>query len=373
MQDILGIVNLTHTKEEALAELTWNRCVGTLPFAANYKLIDFALSNLVNSGITKAAVLSNANSRALINHVSSGKAWGMERRRGGLTVLPTFLDFGYLTGDVHKFYAHLDYLESCPESYVLLTSSHMISSANYLQLFEMHQQRNADVTVLYKPIDPAQEEMPAGCDVLQLDSKGYVTGAAPSHTAWNHGIQNVYMGTAVMSKDFLVQQVRKTYAEGKFTTLMDAVLHADGACEVFAHPYYGYTANISCTSSYLKASLDLLRPQVWEQLLGGDQTVFTPAIESSPTQYALHSIVRNSLIAGDCIIEGNVENCVIFHESRIARGARLKNCVVLHGSRVDADADYENVIIGPNGVITPEEDYIGVDKELPAYSSGLLI
>ncbi|ANE48104.1 hypothetical protein SY83_19465 [Paenibacillus swuensis] len=374
MQDILGIVNLTHQREEALSDLTWNRCVGTLPFAANYKLVDFALSNLVNSGITKAAVLSNVQSRELINHVSSGRTWGMERRRrGGLTVLPTVLDFGYMTGDVHKFHSHLDYLESCEEKYVILTSSHVLCTENYLQMRQVHEQRGAEVTLLYKPTDSMQEEVSLDCDVLTLDRKGYVI--ATEEAGMNRrGIQNVFLGTAMMSRTFLIDLIKKTYDEGIHTVLMNAVLENADQYDVFAHPYYGYTAHIDSAGSYLKHSLDLLKPQVWDQLFGGDHTIYTHAEESSPTHYSQQSIVRNSLIAGDCVIEGSVESSVIFSKVHIERGARVKNCVILEGCTVPPGADLENVILGPNGSITPNvSSYELVQVTMNQVDRGLLV
>ncbi|WP_096201545.1 glucose-1-phosphate adenylyltransferase subunit GlgD [Bacillus sp. FJAT-45350] len=358
MKTLMGVINLD-SEMDYLNELTYFRCGAAVPFGGRYRLIDFVLSNMVNSNMSDIAVFTRKKYRSLMDHLGTGAAWDLDRKRGGLFILPP--DWNDPTdiskGDLQHFHNNRDFFHRGLSQYVLITGSQNICNIDYSKAFQAHLDSDADITVIYKPVDQLEEEH-RQCHKLELDVNKQVLNITNDH----HN-SNIGMGMYIMSKKLLLELVEHCIARGMDNLFRDGVIGNLDRLNVHAYEYNGYLAVINSIESYYKHSMSLLCPTVYSNLFFNEQVIYTKVKDEPPAKYLKGATVQNSLIANGCVIDGHVENSILFRGVHIEKGASVKNSIIMQRSDVKENVQLENVILDKDIILSPDRTFIGATEQ----------
>lgn len=346
----MGIINL-NDNQEMLTELTKKRPLAAVPFGGRYRLIDFILSNMVNSGMQNVGILVQDKYRALMDHLRSGKEWDLARKRDGLFILPPSQSQslgGAYRGNIENFYNNLDYIESSRQQYVLIAGSHIVCNLNYHKVFKFHQELGADITVMYKKQDGAEE---FGQQViLECESDGRVLDLKikPVSEVANKVSMEMYL----IEKRLLVELVRDCQGRGGVDFVKDIIMRNMANLKIYGYEYTGYAARVDSVKNYYKHNMELLKPEKWEELFFKSGLVYTKVKDEAPVKYKENARVANTMIGNGCMIEGRVENSILFRGVKVHKGAYVKDCIVMQRCEIGENAIIENVICDKNVNIT---------------------
>ncbi len=371
MTDIMGIIYTTKD-DLSLRELTSTRAVAALPLAGRYRVVDFVLSNLVNSGVRNVGVIMQRNYHSLMDHLGSGKEWDLHTRNNGLFILPPFLtqeNGGEYAGVLDALRANFDYLRRSRQELAILTNSCTIFNTSFVPMIRQHEKTGADITLLYSKarvanmdvgsLQPKQENA-----FLQVDENGRVLDMEVNPNAANYN--NLYMNVLLIKRTLLIHLVDGATAHGARDINRDLLQLSikSGSLKVYGYEFEGYYRSIETIRSYFHCNMDLLDPDIRGKLFNKTNPVYTKTRDEAPAIYRSGNSVKNSLVADGCVIEGNVENCVLFRGVHIARGASVKNSIIMQDSEVEEFVELENVILDKAVTIRSHGRLIG-QKQYP--------
>jgi glucose-1-phosphate adenylyltransferase len=341
MKHVMGVINLVNEPDD-LEELTYFRCAASVPYGGRYRLIDFALSNLVNSGIDNVAVFTQHKYRSLMDHLGSGKEWDLDRKRGGLFLLPSILDepTGVSRGDLYQFYSHRDFFYRGKEELVIISRSHMVSNINYVDAVRYHEETQADITMVYKEMDG---DISGKFRRLAVKDDGRIT-MMEDHTG-RLRTNNISMETYIMSKALLLDMVESCLAQGYDHLVRDGIMKNIDKLNIYGYSFDGHLGIVNSIQGYYKHSMELLNPKVWRDLFFQKNLIYTKIKDEPPARYKDSAAVRNALIANGCTIEGKVENSILFRGVKIRKGAYVKNSIILQNCEIEENVIIENAIL----------------------------
>lgn len=348
---VAGII-LANINDNLLKKLTSMRSMASIPIGARYRLIDFPLSNLVNAGVTSVGIITKENYRSLMDHVGNGAPWELDRKHGGLYLLPPYLTSGVrrYSGTVDALYGARDYIKRCGSEYVILCNADVLANIDIKSVVDAHIEKNADVTVLYhkgKLTEENRDNLHMTMDKDNRITKMEFETVPNADTACG-------IGVTVISRELLLKFVNEAYDEGLVNFNRDYLSGKVGQFKIYGYEHEGYVCFMNGTDSYFKASMDMLKPEVRKQLFNRKRPIFTKTRDDMPTRYGINSVVKNCLIADGCIIEGTVKNSIISRGVKVEKGAVVENCILMQETKVGADAQLNNVISDKNAVISEE-------------------
>lgn len=353
----MGVVHLDN-EQDLLKELTYFRCGAAVPFGSRYRLIDFVLSNMVNSQIFEISVFTRKKYRSLMDHLGNGKPWDLDRKRGGLFILPP--DWNDPTdlsrGDLQHFHNNRDFFDRSLADYVLITGTHHICNINYEKVFHEHLKTGADVTAIYQPV-PSLEHEHMTEKKLEISADGKVTNI----TTDSHN-KNVFMDMFIIKKTLLLELVDYCIARKKENLLHDGIIANLDRLTVRPYEYNGYLAVVNSIESYYKHSLSLLDIDVYTQLFLTRKPIFTKPKDEPPTKYTKTAQPRNSIFANGCVIEGQVENSILFRGVHVHKNAVVRNSIIMQRCEIQEGTVLENVILDKDIVISPNRTFIGAPE-----------
>ncbi|KRF03641.1 hypothetical protein ASG89_02440 [Paenibacillus sp. Soil766] len=353
MKDVLGMINLMNEQDD-LSTLTRNRCVGAVPFAGRYRMVDFALSNMSNSGIQKVMLLSTDKADSLLEHVGDGHHWGLDTTaEGGVTVLPHCQFAKDLRGDLFHLYSHIDFLKNCPETYMLLAPSSVIYHMNFAKMVDYHLSNDADITILYKHLTEMDRHAHIGhAYSLEMNDQGRVIRVTPTyHALPSLNPQSIDLDTMVIKRSLLIELIEKSMRDGRDTYLKEVIWRHLADIYVQGYASHGYVAIMDSIDSYYAHSMHLLQPQGWHEFMVNHESVYTRQEEELETACHDQALIRNSFIAHGCNIEGYVENSILFPGVKVNRGVSIKNSIVMHQCAIEANAYLDHVILDKQVVV----------------------
>lgn len=360
---ILGII-FSNLHEKLISEITERRTMGAVPFGGRYRLIDFPLSNMVNSGINKVGVLTKSNYQSLTDHLGTGKAWDLSRQRNGLFILPPFMDPSDYANRVSTFRSIMPFLKNSSEEYVVISDCDVICNIDYQKVFEKHLENGADITLVYKrDVLPAKLHDPM---VLSFDTKGKVTDVLISPSV--SGTCSFYMNIMLIKRELLIDLVNQCVSKNTMDFKRDMIQSEYKNLNIYGYEFKGFAPIITSPSDYFNANMALMNSDVRADLFRGDRPIYTKVRDDMPTRYGLDSHVKNSLIGSGCIIEGEVENCVLFKGVRIGKGTKVSNCVIMQDTKIGADSSLSYVIVDKDVTIRDEKTLAG-QLTYPVYIS----
>lgn len=256
----VGII-LAGGNNHRMRELSNKRAIAAMPIAGSYRSIDFALSNMTNSGVQKVAVLTQYNARSLNEHLSSSKWWNFGRKQGGMFVFtPTITkenSFWY-QGTADAIYQNLDFLKRCHEPYVIIASGDGVYKLDYNKVLEYHIQKKADITVVCKELPPEEDvtrfgvlKMNEDCRIEEFEEKPMVS---------NSNI--VSTGVYVIRRRQLIELVERCAQEDRYDFVKDILIRYKNLKRIYGYKMQGYWNNIAAVNSYYRTNMDFLKPEV---------------------------------------------------------------------------------------------------------------
>ena len=342
----MGIV-FPNLHEAGISELVAHRTMGSVPFAGRYRMIDFCLSGMANAGIQNIGILARQNFQSLMDHLGNGREWDLSRKRGGLIIYPPYARDGskLYRGRVEALASMMDSLEHAREELVVMSDCELASNLDYKQLISAHNQSGADITVVYEK-GAVSESLQKDNVALVLAEDGRVREMRINE--YKKGIHNLSMNVYVVGREFLINLVKEAMVHGDKRFEEDYLARSLKLVRVHGYEFSGYRSRICDMRSYFTESMRLLNADNLARLFPTENPVYTKVRDEAPVRYAIGSRAVNSLVADGCIIEGEVENSVIFRSVRIGKGAKVKNCIIMQGSEIEAGALMENVITDKN-------------------------
>lgn len=359
--DMIALLNLRN--DAVLSELNEKRPLATIPIGGKFRLIDFTLSNIVNAGIANVGLLLSSQSRSVLDHIRSGKEWGLARKGDGLFYLPASVEevLHPVEGDVAAYYNNLLFVERGDKPYILLTGCDTVQNIDYDEVLHFHRKHNADVTIIYQT--PAEDCNRSGY-AITVNDRDRITNIE-SRESIKAG-ENLYQRGILIDSQIFQHSIRKAYAKGYHYLITDILKRNVGRLRMFGYNYQGYAKRIDSISSYFQINMDLLHAKTWHDLFLMDKQrhIYTKIKDEAPAKYMEESHVSNSLVANGCIIEGRVENSILFRKVKVGKNAVIRNSIVMQHTSIGDDAELDYVICDKNTVIQPEAVLTGT-KEKP--------
>lgn len=340
MNNLHGILFAYHS-DPHLRELTEERNTCSLPFGGRYRLVDFMLSNLVNAGVTDVGVIVHDSYQSLLDHLGSGKDWDLARKHGGLKILPPFGYANHGNGEYRGIMEALgsvtNYLRDIRQDYVMLAGADLVCNLPVQAIFAEHLKSGADITAV---CTEAHNGSPRECDYFTAGPDGFVSDTAV-HPAEAQGLESLKV--YIMSKALLLT-LTEYCASRDIPDFGRGVLLRMGRLKIRPYVFEGYVARIQTVGQYYRKSMDLLDRNVRRQLFDPERPVRTRDQSNPSTYYAPGSVCRNSLVADGCVIEGEVEDSILFRGVHVEKGARVKNCILMQGTVVGRSAETAYII-----------------------------
>ncbi|MBE6690801.1 MAG: glucose-1-phosphate adenylyltransferase subunit GlgD [Ruminococcaceae bacterium] len=354
--------------DASIPELTSRRTMASIPFGGRYRLIDFALSNMVNSGITKVGVITHYNYQSLLDHIGNGKDWDLARRNGGIKILPPFIT-AYDNAVASKVYSTrlealmgvMNFINHCEEEVLVLSDCDVICNVDLSAAIDAHEKRDADITLISAKVNTAAQDLDRKAQVLSYDAEGKLTDLAVYED--QQGDVEICSDIMIVRRSYLQRMLNEAMARGYTSFYKDIVYRNLGKDRFFVVHYDGFFARVNSIESYFRCSMRLLdRDSRVNLFYRRNQPIYTKVRNSAPTRYLPTAKVKNSLIADGCVIEGTVENSVLFRGVRVGKGTVIRNSVLMQDTYTG-----ENVKLGC--VITDKDVVIKDNRELCGHES----
>lgn len=347
--NVMGVV-FANVHDDLIRELTEVRSMASIPFGGRYRMIDFPLSNLVNAGVSKVGVIPKYNYHSLMDHLGSGKPWDLDRKSGGLSILPPYVnsDIRIDTGHIDSLSTVMNYLKGTKEKYIVLCDADVVGNIDISKMLSAHFESGADITIAYKngPLPKSNRDIMS----FEMDKDGRINKVRIPE---NYGVTcDFSLDVMVMERTLLMTIVKDAMEENMSRKLMDVISSKIKQLKIYGYAVKEFAWVIDGTESYANANFALLNPKVRSELFAKERPIYTKTRDDVPTRYGLNSKVKNSLIADGCVIDGEVTNCIIFRGVHIEEGANLSNCIIMQDSIIRRAADLKYVIADKNTEIT---------------------
>ena len=326
--NMLGLI-FADEHDASISELTKTRTYAAIPFGSRYRLVDFFISNMTNSGVRNIGVVATTKYESLMAHLRSGAEWDLHRRHTGLSVLPPF---SYYTADMRydnvlqALQANVAYLKVNSEDYVLFTIANAIGNIDYDAMLQQHIKSGARFTCLCTK-QPYLKEEGTVTTQYKVDKEGRITDITIS----NHVDEDAYIAANayIMKREDLLDILTESIDASKNSLRRDVLMPALKTSKVMAYVTDASLMYIENLPAYLKANLALLDKDLRNELFGQElRPIITRAGNSAPAYYGEDSEATNSMIAAGTVIEGTVRNSIIFRGVHIKKGAVVENCVI---------------------------------------------
>lgn len=361
MGNVLGLV-FANMHDTTLGDMTKNRTMGSVMFGGRYRLIDFPLSNMVNSGISEVGVITKSNYQSLLDHLGSAREWDLARKKGGLYILPPFgnVESTLYRGRIEALYGTMSFIKHSRAKYVVLSDCDVVTNIDYKPIVAAHIESGADITAVAHTGVYSSEDIKTST-VFNVDADKNVTSVLINPDI--SGTCTTSLNVFVMSMDFLIETVNDAMARGNVSFERNILQEKCRELKIKIYEYDNYFSKLNSPESYFKSNMALLEHENARKLFVPKRSIYTKVSDNAPVKYDLDSKVSNSLIANGCIIEGEVENSVLFRGVKVGKGAKVKNCILMQGTVVgdNAELNYlitdKNVSICENHILTSSPQY----------------
>jgi glucose-1-phosphate adenylyltransferase len=344
MKNCLGIISFSNDLDKNFGTLCNHRPAAMLPFGGRYRLIDFFLSNMVNHEITTIGVFTGTKIRSVMDHIGSGKPWDLNRRFNGLFVFPPLYDdyTAKSLGNINLFHTNEPFFRNSSEENMFICNTSMLYKADLECAYDYFKETEADVTMIYKKVkDPGGRFI--NCDKISIKEDGTL-----DHLGTNLGTEesfNLFLGSVFIKKSFYLKIVRDAIETGTANYLKEALLNNRRKYKFNTFEHEGHVESIRNVKNYFDANMNLLDSEIYKELFSNYGTVYTKTKDEPSTFYKDEAKVSNSLIANGCILDGNIQNSVIFRGVKIGKNAIVKNSILMQKAVVEEGAVIVNAIV----------------------------
>ena len=353
----IGIV-LAGGNNHRMKELSQKRAICAMPVAGSYRSIDFTLSNMSNSHIQKVAVFTQYNSRSLNEHLSSSKWWDFGRKQGGLYVFTpavTVNNSNWYRGTADAIAQNLVWLKNSHEPYVVIASGDCVYKMDFNRLLEYHIDKKADITVVCRDMEPGTEIERFGTMKMNEDYRVTEFEEKPLQAKSN----TVSCGIYVIRRRNLIEMIERCVEEERYDFVRDILIRYKDLKRIYAYKIKDYWRNIASVADYYGANMDFLKPEVRDYFFKQYPDIYSKVDDLPPAKYNPGADIRNSLISSGCIVNGVVENSVIFKKSYIGNNCVIKNSIILNEVYIGDNTYIENCIVESRDTIRANSRYVG--------------
>lgn len=343
---VLGLI-FSNMHDATIMDLTKERTMGSVLFGGRYRLIDFPLSNMVNSNIDEVGVITKSNYQSLLDHLGSGREWDLASKNGGLHLLPPFshVASGMYRGRLEALYGVWNFIQMSSADYVVLSDCDVVANIDYSKAVDAHIASGADITALYA-MDVLSLEQAQNATVFGINDDGRIVDVLVNpHIS---GACNVSLNMFVLSKEFLKNIVLEANSRGMFSFEKDILQARTHDYKIMAYRFDGYFSRISSMDTFYKANMNLLNSDNRAKLFLNDRPIFTKVRDNPPVKFGIDAKVKNSLIGDGCIIEGTVENSIIFRGVKVGKGAVVKDSILMQDTSIGNKCEISCVISDKN-------------------------
>ncbi len=335
-----------------IRSLTKMRPLASVPAGGTYRVIDFALSNLVNAGIRNVGLFAgNEDLNSLIDHIGRGTEWDLDRKKDGIFMFKQMADSSYTT-NIKKVKKNMEYLFRSKQENVVILSSHMVCNLDVKDVIKHHEESGRDITLVYKKVNNANERFD-NCDSIKIGENNEVLGIGQN--LFFKKDENISMEAFIMSKELLIKMICDGIQDGVYYTVRDLVTRNIGRVSVNGYEFEGYLACVNSTKEYFDFNMDLLKKEVREDIFIKERSIYTKTKDTPPSLFKEGAEVNNSLIANGCILSGNVKNSILARGAIVEAGAEVENCILLQDCVVKSGAVLKNIIVDKNNIINSNE------------------
>lgn len=359
IKDAIGVIDASEEGIQ-LKEITRNRSVAAVPIGSRYRMVDFVLSNMVNSGISNVGIVTLNHYNSLMAHLGTGKEWDLNRKHGGLFIFPPYSGNGtdgWYRGNVEAIHSIMDFIRRSEQQYVIASGSHMICNMSYDEAFQFHLDKGADITILYTEQKGLPMEEVRQKTLIEVDEDGRVTDMQVKPT--RPKFKNTYMNMYIIDKELLDYLLDECISHGNSDFVKDILLRKLNTLRVYGYKFEGYLASIDSINAYYRHNMELLDPGIREQLFFKSGLVHTRIMDEVPAIYSDFASVKNCMVGDGCIIDGEIENSILFRGVKVAKGAHIKNSIIMQNSEIYDNAVLENVILDKEVIIRKGKKLIG--------------
>ena len=359
----MNVMGIIFTNDATMGELTNKRTMAAIPFGGRYRQVDWALSNLAGAGVRHVGIISRHSYQSLMNHIGDGEEWGLELEEGGLEFLTPYAQstVGTYRGKLESLANAMDFLEYGDEDeLVVMIDSAVLSNVNLIDVLNKHVASGKDVTVVTKAgIANGEKKLDLA---LKLDENGEIADMVVDYAAPADYVAS--MDIFVMNKKWLADSVTQMVARDKFHMDRDLVLGGwqRGVVSVNVYPFDGVAMFNESVEEYFANSLSLVNKEIRNDIFHGNHPIYTKVRDRVPTYYGEGCEIENCLIADGCMLEGEVEDSVLFREVTIEKDAEVENCIIMNDSVVGEGAELKYVILDKNVTVTAGAKLVGTKK-----------
>ena len=356
----IGII-LAGGNSRRMDGLSKKRAIAAMPIGGSFRCIDFALSSMSNSHIHTVAILTQYNSRSLNEHLSSAKWWNFGRKQGGMyiftpTVTPDNSD--WYRGTADAMYQNIDFLKKSHEPYVIISSGDCVYKADFNKLLEYHITKKADITVVCK-------DMPANTDVsrygvVRMNEDSQIIEFEEKPLMANSN--TISTGVYIMRRLQLIELLEKAAEENRYDFVSDILIRYKNVKKIYAYKATSYWSNIADVDAYFKTNMDFLKPSVRDYFFREEPKIYSKVSDLPAAKFNAGSDISNSLIASGCIINGKVENSILFKQAFIGKNCVIKNSIILNNVYIGDNTHVENCIVESGSTLKPNTYYCGDEK-----------
>lgn len=362
--DALGII-FPNSYDSLVPDLVSERLMASIPFASRYRMCDFMISSMVHCGIDNISILVRKNYHSLLDHLGNGREWDLARKNGGLNIVPPFAQkqIKVFSGRIEALESIRGYLMKQTEKYVILSDANMAVNFDFNTLLDAHIKSGADVTMVYHKQEIPQSLIRQSTDGMDLYYALGINGDRVSKIYINpkeSGEMNFSLNIYVVERELLMRMVDEAYLHGDVYFVRDILEKKIDQMDVRGFCYDGYVAHIHDMNSYFEENMRLLKEENLNALFSGNQ-IYTKIRDDNPTRYINGAKAKNVMVADGCVIEGEVENSVLFRGVKIRKGAKVKNCVLMQDTVIEDNASVEYVITDKNVTISEGKSLTGND------------
>ncbi|MCI7105921.1 MAG: glucose-1-phosphate adenylyltransferase subunit GlgD [Lachnobacterium sp.] len=363
--EALGII-FPNSYDSLVPELVTERLMASIPFASRYRMCDFMISSMVHCGIDNISILVRKNYHSLMDHLGSGREWDLTRKNGGLNIVPPYAQkqVKVYEGRIEALESIRGYLKKQTEKYVIMTDSNIAVNFDFNDLLHAHIESGADATVVYRKQEIPKPLIKQSTEALDLY---YALGVNGDHVSkiyinpTEKGEMNFCLNIYVVERELLIRMIDDAFVHGYTSFVRDILERQIEHLDVRGYCYDGYVAEIHDMKSYFEENMKLLEEENLNALFSGNQ-IYTKIRDDNPTRYINGSKAQNVMVADGCVIEGDVENSILFRGVHIGKGAKVKNCVLMQDTIVEDNASVEYVITDKDVTITEGKSLTGNDS-----------
>ena len=362
--EALGII-FPNSYDSLVPDLVSERLMASIPFASRYRMCDFMISSMVHCGIDNISILVRKNYHSLLDHLGNGREWDLARKNGGLNIVPPFAQkqIKVFSGRIEALESIRGYLMKQTEKYVILSDANMAVNFDFNTLLDAHIKSGADVTMVYRKQEIPQSLIRQSTDGMDLYYALGINGDRVSKIYINpkeSGEMNFSLNIYVVERELLMRMVDEAYLHGDVYFVRDILEKKIDQMDVRGFCYDGYVAHIHDMNSYFEENMRLLKEENLNALFSGNQ-IYTKIRDDNPTRYINGAKAKNVMVADGCVIEGEVENSVLFRGVKIGKGAKVKNCVLMQDTVIEDNVSVEYVITDKNVTISEGKSLTGND------------